>query len=90
LRIKTANTLRAIDNWIVRFRNRNTSFLLGFFALAIGLASSKKTLFAFPGLVIALALYFAAIQLGILILIGFFLSKLYSYKIVNAFFKTRF
>jgi hypothetical protein len=84
MRIRTANTLRAIDSWSERFRSRNSSFLGGLLVLVLGFASSKRYLLAFPPLILYLALNFAFLQLGALILIGFFLAKLYSYRFANA------
>jgi len=53
--------------------------------LVVSFASSKRNAFVFSAMIVLLALYFAAFQLGALILIGFFMSKLYSYRMVNAF-----
>ncbi|MDG6905452.1 MAG: hypothetical protein JRN20_06700 [Nitrososphaerota archaeon] len=87
MRIKTANVRRYIDSIKARISKRNVSFVHGYYWLCSVLSSSRTTMGITFLLIIALALHFAALQLGMLIALGFCILELSVYRIANALFR---
>lgn len=87
MRIRTANVRRYIDRIKARISKRNVSFVHGYYWLSSLLSSSRKTVGLTFLLIIALALHFAALQLGMFIALGFCSLELSVYRVANAFLK---
>jgi hypothetical protein len=85
-RIGTASTRRAIDKWKRRAKaNASRSYSSGL-ALAgrLLVKPSLGRLLLVPPLALVLSMNFAAIELPIFIIIGFFMAKLNFYRLVNS------
>lgn len=85
LKVKTASARRAIDAW--RFRSKahvKKSMDWTFYMVAQLLVSSRRERVALiPLLVFASSFSFAASELVMLVLVGFFIAKLQCYRFVN-------
>lgn len=86
MKIATASTRRAIDRWkerakiqVTRFHSRGAESV----AQIIVSPSRSRILLVLP-LVLALSLNFAAVELSVLIVVGFFVTKLRFYRLVNS------
>lgn len=86
MRIRTASTRRAIDKWkgAAKRRARNSQFWALDFVAGV-LTSSRRERFVYiPPLILALSFHFAFIELGILVVAGFYVAKLYCVRFVNS------
>ncbi|MDG6910983.1 MAG: hypothetical protein JRN18_01370 [Nitrososphaerota archaeon] len=90
LKVKTASARRAIDAW--RFRSKaqvKKSMDWTFYMVAQLLVSSRRERVALiPLLVFASSFSFAASELVMLVLVGFFIAKLQCYRFVNLVLRT--
>ena len=86
MRISTASTRRAIDRWKGRARSHARRSQLWALDLVSRLLTSPKRgkPFFVPMLVFGLSVNFAALELVIFILLGFFVANLHVYRFVNS------
>jgi hypothetical protein len=85
--IKTASTRRTLDKWKEKARFEADRFCFSMAAMVAALLSTTRKsgfLLVLP-FMFATALRFAALELGLLVFIGFFTAKLRCYKLVNSF-----
>ena len=84
MRVRTSNTLRAIDDWKRRLSTRNQKFLGGLALLLFALASARRrAAFVLALLVLTLGAEFAAAQFASLVLLGFFMLELRFLRMSN-------
>ena len=86
VKIRTAPTRRAIDKWKgkARAQARMSQYWALDFVTQL-LTSSKRWKVVFiPPLILVLSFNFAAFELGILILVSFFITKLQCYRFANS------
>jgi hypothetical protein len=83
LRLKTARTLRSIDNWKKRFDLTNHKFLAAMSILVLAASYANGEVFILALLILGLTIHYAAVQFAALILIGFFAAKLTMYRFSN-------
>ena len=86
VRVSTASTRRSIDMW----RGKAKAHVMRSQYLALEyvsrlLTSPRKGKVALvPPLVLALSLNFALFELGVLVMMGFFVAKLHFYRFLNS------
>ncbi|MDG6902728.1 MAG: hypothetical protein JRM80_12330 [Nitrososphaerota archaeon] len=86
MRLSTASTRRAIDKWKRHARSQATRSKYWALEMVSGVVTSarREKLVVLPFLGLAVLFNFAAIQFGVLVLIGFFVAKLHCYRLVNS------
>lgn len=86
MRIRTASTRRAIDRWKGRAKAHVRRTQLWSLDFAARLLTSRKRagVALIPMLILALSINFAALELVVLVLLGFFVAKLQFYRLVNS------
>ena len=86
MRIRTASTRRAIDKWKGKAKahaRRSQFWALDLVSRVLTSPGKRRVAFV-PMLVLALSVNFAALELAILVLVGFFVAKLHFYRLVNS------
>jgi hypothetical protein len=82
-RLRTSHTLRLIDAYRARIDNEKRKFVIASGLLLSSAISSLKRLGIVPFILTGILLNFLAVQLLALLILGFLIIKLNSYRIVN-------
>jgi hypothetical protein len=83
VRIGTAKALRSIDRWKERLVSRYHRYLAGVTLLALSLPGSRRALPVVLALILGISVHFAAVQFGLLLILGISSLRLYSYRFAN-------
>jgi hypothetical protein len=87
MRVRTARVRRYIDGVRESISKRNLNFLRGIYWLTSFINSSRLAMIFTIFFLIIFALNFAALQFGLIVLLGFCSLQLAFYRIANAFFR---
>jgi hypothetical protein len=87
MRVRTARVRRYIDSVRESISKRNLNFLRGIYWLTSFIDSSRAAMIFSIFFLVAFALNFAALQFGLILVLGFCSLQLAFYRLANAFFR---